>query len=117
MPECGWVTKPCLTFGDPMNGSPPDSSAHGIFQAGILGWVAISFYRGSYGPRDQSSISCIGRRILYNHATLEARCILIITDKNLIIAHAGEKQLEISYIDGGNVKIKSFCKRFGELKS
>ena len=87
-----------------MNGSPPDSSVHGIFQARILGWVAISFYRGSSPPRDQTSISCIGRQVLYNLATLEAHCILIITDKNLVIAHAGKKQLEISYIDGGNVK-------------
>ena len=87
-----------------MNGSPPDSSVHGIFQARILGWVAISFYRGSSLPRDQTSISCIGRQVLYNLATLEAHCVLIITDKNLVIAHAGKKQLEISYIDGGNVK-------------
>ena len=28
---------------DPMNCSPPDSSVHGIFQAGVLEWVAISF--------------------------------------------------------------------------
>ena len=106
MPECGggWVTKSCLTLCDPMNGSPPDSSVYGIFQARILGWVAISFYRGSSPPRDQTSISCIGMQILYHCATLEAHCILIIIDKNLIIAHAGKNQLEISYIDGGNVK-------------
>ena len=73
-------------------------------EARILGWVAISFYRGSSPPRDQTSISCIGMQILYHCATLEAHCILIIIDKNLIIAHAGKNQLEISYIDGGNVK-------------
>ena len=30
---------------DSMDGSPPGSSVHGIFQASILGWVAISFSR------------------------------------------------------------------------
>ena len=30
------VTQSCLTLGDPMDCSPPGSSAHAIFQAGIL---------------------------------------------------------------------------------
>ena len=34
---------PCLTLYDPINCSPPGSSVHGIFQARILEWVAISF--------------------------------------------------------------------------
>ena len=33
-----------------MDGSPPDSSVHGIFQARILEWVAISFSRGPPDP-------------------------------------------------------------------
>ena len=32
---------------DPMDCSPPGSSVHGILQARILEWVAISFSRGS----------------------------------------------------------------------
>ena len=36
----------------PMDCSPPDPSDHGIFQARILEWVAISFSRGSSQPRD-----------------------------------------------------------------
>ena len=45
-----------------MNCSPPDSSAHGIFQAWILEWVAISFSRASSWPRDQTQVShIIGR--------------------------------------------------------
>ena len=32
----------CLTLCDPMDGSPPGSSVHGILQARILEWVAIS---------------------------------------------------------------------------
>ena len=45
--------------------SMPDSSVHGIFQARILEWVAISFSRGSSWPRGQTHISLIGRQILY----------------------------------------------------
>ena len=55
--------------------NPPDSSAHGIFQARILEWVAISYCRVSSWPRDWthiSCISCIGRQIFYHCATWEA---------------------------------------------
>ena len=37
----------CPTLCDPIDGSPPGSSVHGIFQARILEWVAVSFSRGS----------------------------------------------------------------------
>ena len=39
------VAQSCLTLCDPMDCSPPDFSAHGILQARILEWVAISFSR------------------------------------------------------------------------
>ena len=45
-----------------MNCSPPGSSVHGISQAGILEWVTISFSMGSFWPRDQIYIFCIGRK-------------------------------------------------------
>ena len=51
-----------------MDCSPPGFPSHGIFQARILEWVAISFSRGSIWPRDQTCISCIGRQILYHWA-------------------------------------------------
>ena len=60
---------------NPMDCHPPDSSVHGIFQARILEWVAISFSRGCSQPRDWtcvSKVSCIGRQILYHWATWEA---------------------------------------------
>ena len=38
----------CPTLCDPMEYSPPGSSVCGIFQARILGWVAIPFSRGSF---------------------------------------------------------------------
>ena len=47
----------CLTLCDPMDCSPPGSSVHGILQARILEWVAISSSRGSSQPRDQTCFS------------------------------------------------------------
>ena len=51
-----------------MDGKLPGSSLHGISQARILEWVAISCSRGSSWPRDltwASCVSCIGRVFLY----------------------------------------------------
>ena len=41
------VAQSCLTLCDPMDYSLPGSSVHGILQARILEWVAISYNRGS----------------------------------------------------------------------
>ena len=49
----------CQTLCNPMDCSPPGSSVHGIFQARILGWVAMSSSRGSSQPRDWTCISYI----------------------------------------------------------
>ena len=54
---CAWVractcTELCLTLCSPIDCSPPGSSVHGMFQARILEWVAISFSRESSRPRD-----------------------------------------------------------------
>ena len=59
----------CPTLCDPMDGSPPVSSVHGILQARILEWIAMPSSRGSSRPRDWtwvSYVSCIGRWILYH---------------------------------------------------
>ena len=37
------VAQSCLTLRDPMDCSLPDSSVHGIFQARVLEWGAITF--------------------------------------------------------------------------
>ena len=42
-----------------MDCSPPVSSVHGILQARILEWVAISSSRGPSLPRDCTGISCV----------------------------------------------------------
>ena len=52
MVELGWCIyaaaaakslQSCPTLGDPIDGSPPGSSVHGIFQARVLEWGAIAF--------------------------------------------------------------------------
>ena len=58
----------------PRDCSPPGSSVHGIFQARVLEWVAISSSKGSSRPRDQTAIacdSCTGRQIFTDSATWE----------------------------------------------
>ena len=57
------VAELCLTFCDPMEYSLPGSSLHGILQARVLEWGAISLSRGSSRPRDRTQVSRIpGRR-------------------------------------------------------
>ena len=46
------VAQSCLTLCDLMACSLPGSSVHGIFQARVLEWVAISFSREFSRPRD-----------------------------------------------------------------
>ena len=59
-------TKWSLTLCDPMDYSLPGSSIHGIFQARVLEWVAISFSRGSSWLRDRTQVFCIvGRHLGY----------------------------------------------------
>ena len=53
------VAQSCPAVCDPMDYSFPGSSVHGILQARILEWVAISFSRGSSWPRDRTHIFCL----------------------------------------------------------
>ena len=45
----------CLTLCNPMDCSPPGSSVHGILQARMLEWAAISFSRGLF-PTQTSNL-------------------------------------------------------------
>ena len=69
------VARSCPTLCDPVDCSPPGSSVHGIFQARILEWVAISFSRGSSQPRDRTQVSRIAGRHLNLWATRQAGLI------------------------------------------
>ena len=53
------TTQSCPTLCDPMDSSLPSSSVHGIFQAIVLEWIAISFSRVSSQPRDRTWVSRI----------------------------------------------------------
>ena len=46
------VAQSCLSLCDPMDYNLPGFSVHGIFQARVLEWVAISVSKGSSLPRD-----------------------------------------------------------------
>ena len=74
--SCCLVTKSYLILCDPMDYSQLGSSVHGILQARILEWIAISFSRGSSQPRDRTHISCVGRQILYCWATRKVLAIM-----------------------------------------
>ena len=57
------VAQSCPTLCNPMDCSLPGFSVHGIFQARVLEWVAISFSRGSSQPRDRTWVfHIVGRR-------------------------------------------------------
>ena len=56
------VAQSCPTLCDPIDCSLPGSSLHGILQARVLEWVAISFSRGSSPPRDRTRVSRIPSR-------------------------------------------------------
>ena len=59
------VAQSCPTLCDPMDCSLPGSPVHGIFQARIPEWVAISFSRGSSRLRDGTWVSRIVGRCFY----------------------------------------------------
>ena len=57
------IAQSCPTPCDPMDYSLSGSSIHGIFQARVLEWIAISFSRGSSWPRNWTQVSrIVGRR-------------------------------------------------------
>ena len=71
-----------------MDCNPPGSSIHGISQAKILEWVAISFSRGSSQPRDRTCVSCVGRQIIHHSATREAQPALLMVLKLTLQVHS-----------------------------
>ena len=67
------VAQSCPILCDPMDYDLPSSSVHGILQARVLEWVAISFSRGSSWPRDWTWVSHILGRCFTIWATREAK--------------------------------------------
>ena len=62
-----------------MECSLPGSSVHGVLQAKILEWVAISHSRDLSNPgiKSLSHVSCIGRQVLSTSVTWEAQNVLV----------------------------------------
>ena len=52
----------CPTLCNHLDGSLLGSSVHGILQARVLEWIAISFSRGSSLPRDRTQVSHVAGR-------------------------------------------------------
>ena len=60
------VTQSCPTLCNSMDCKLPSSSIHGLSQARILEWVAISFSRRSSRPRDWTRVShIVGRHFTF----------------------------------------------------
>ena len=80
------VTQSCPTPRDPMDDSLPGSSIHGIFQARVLEWGAITFSKQSSKPRDQTQVSSTSGRFFIVRVTREVysfglfECQIIETD-------------------------------------
>ena len=98
------VAQSCPALCDTMDCSPPGSSVHGIFQARILHWVAISYSRESFRTRDQNP------------------CLLRWQADPLPLSHKGSPSLAISpfkalisleFINLGN-KGRDTCSHFME---
>ena len=63
--QCTCMLGCYLTLYEPRDCNPLGFSVHGISQARVLEWAAISFSRGSSWPRDRTLVSCIAGRFLY----------------------------------------------------
>ena len=72
MVRWGEAAQSCPTLCDPVDCNLLGFSIHGILQARILEWIAISFSRGSSRPRDRTQVSLIGGRRFDLWATREA---------------------------------------------
>ena len=95
------ITQSCPTLCNPIDCSLPGSSDHGIFQARVLEWVAISFSGGSSQPRDRTQVFCIASRLFTIWATREAqtwtpslRIIYGIPNQQRLKKHTEKKQVK-----------------------
>ena len=83
------VAQSCPTLCDPMDCVAYQAPlVHGIFQAIVLEWIAISFSRGSSQPRDQTQVSLTVDRLFTVWATRE---VYIMWNAGLDEAQAGIK--------------------------
>ena len=79
----GGDTLSCPTLCDPMNCSLPGFSVHGIFQARILEWVAISYSMDSSQPRDWN-LSLVSPALAGRFITIVSRAAQNLLTANLV---------------------------------
>ena len=90
----------CLILWDLMDCNLPHSSVCGILKARIFEWVAISFFRGSSWPRDQTQVCCIAGGFFTIWATREA------TDNN---NNNSKNNTIIIGVQGWHIWERKFC--------
>ena len=114
------VAQSCRTLCDPIDCSPSGSSVHGIFQAIILEWIAISFSRRSSQPRARTRVSHVVDRRFTIWATRQVWDSNISSKKTLMFmwyvncnsSRSGTQEASInSWYDGTAVKNLSACAR------
>ena len=69
------VIQSCLTLCNTMGCSPPGSSVHGILQARVLEWVAISYSRSISNP-EMEPTSPVSPALAGRFFTAEPQCVL-----------------------------------------
>ena len=106
--EMKWseVAQSCPALCDPIDCGLSGSSIHGIFQARILEWVAISFSTGFSRPSNQTQVYCIAGRCFTIWGTRESlpqeqkeqakRVVMpnIIRNRDTIITHSLLKEFK-----------------------
>ena len=111
--EVKWseVAQSCLSLCDPVDCRPPGSSVLGIFQARILEWVAISFYRRSPDPGIKPRSPTLQADALTSEPPEERRDTCICRAESLHCSHKTITTLLISYTPIQNKKFfkKAMC--------
>ena len=102
------VAQSCPTPCDPMGFSLPGFSVQGILQARILGWVAISFSRGSSWPRDRNQV-CIAGRIFTVWAT-NYHTIVLISHSSKVMLKILQAEIQ-QYMDQELPSVQGGCLR------
>ena len=62
----------CPTLCDPIDGSPPGFSVHGILQARTLEWVAISFSKMDDRPKQKTQNHKASKKKIYTQENVFA---------------------------------------------
>ena len=104
------VTQLCPTLCDPMDCSLSGSSIHGIFQARVLEWIAISFSGGSSQPRNRTRVSHIAGRCFTIWATREVSTVAkavvnIRTEKSSLLLGYGIRSSTVFSLGWGRVTL------------